>query len=41
MKSCRNDNSKTIYGGKKSPVSVSDEKVQANRYRFYFEQLYL
>ena len=23
---CRNDNSKTVYGGTKSPVSVSDEK---------------
>ena len=33
---CRNDNSKTVYGGTKSPVSVSDEKVQANRDRVYF-----
>ena len=27
---------KTVYGGTKSPVSVSDEKVQANRDRVYF-----
>ena len=28
---CQNDNSKTVHRGTKSPVSVSDEKVQANR----------
>ena len=28
---CRNDNSKTVYRGTKSSVSVSDEKLQANR----------
>ena len=28
--------SKSVYGGTKSPVSVSDEKVQANRDRVYF-----
>ena len=33
MKSIRNYNSKTVYGGTKSPVFVSDEKVQANRDR--------
>ena len=33
---CRNDDCKTVYGGTKSPVSVSDEKVQANRNRFIF-----
>ena len=27
---------KTVYEGTKSPVSVSDEKVQANRNRVYF-----
>ena len=39
---CRNDNSKTVYGVTKSPPgSVSDEKVQANRDRVYFQHLYL
>ena len=33
---CRNDNIKTVYGGTKSSVSVSDEKVQANRDRVFF-----
>ena len=33
---CRNDDSKTVYGGTKSPVSVSDEKVQPNRNRVYY-----
>ena len=28
---CRNDNSRTVYRGTKSSVSVSDEKLQANR----------
>ena len=32
----RNDDSKSVYGGTKSPVSVSDEKVQANQDRVYF-----
>ena len=36
MNPCRNDNSKTVHGGTKSPVSVSDEKVQANRDRVHF-----
>ena len=27
---------RTVYGGTKSPVSVSHEKVQANRDRVYF-----
>ena len=36
MNPCRNDKSKTVHGGTKSPVSVSDEKVQANRDRVYF-----
>ena len=31
-----NDDSKSVYGGTKSPVSVSDEIVQANQYRVYF-----
>ena len=35
MTSMSNDNSKTVYGGTKSPVSVSEEKVQANRDRVY------
>ena len=30
-----------MYGGTKSPVSVSDEKVQANQDRVYFKHLYL
>ena len=34
MNPCRNDNSKTVHEGTKSPVSVSDEKVQANQDRF-------
>ena len=29
----RNDDGKAVYGGTKSPVSVSDEKVQANQDR--------
>ena len=33
---CRNDESKTVYGGTKSPVSVSDEKVQAIEIAFIF-----
>ena len=33
---CRNDNSKTVYRGTKSPVSVSDKKVQANWDCVYF-----
>ena len=41
MKSVSNDNSKTVYRGTKSPVSVSDENVQANQDRVYFEHLYL
>ena len=41
MNLCRNDDSKSVYGGKKSPVSVSDEKVQANQDRDYFKHLYL
>ena len=36
MKSVSNDNNKTVCGGMKSPVSVSDEKVQANQERVYF-----
>ena len=36
IKSAVNDNSKTEYGGMKSPVSVSDEKVQANQDCIYF-----
>ena len=31
-----NDDSKSVYGGTKSPVSVSDEKVRANQDRVYF-----
>ena len=38
---CRNDNSKTVYGGTKSPVSVSDEKVQANRDRVYIAFVFM
>ena len=38
---CRNDNSKTVYGGTKSPVSVSSEKIQAYWDRVYFLHLYL
>ena len=41
MKSVSNDNRKTVYRGTKSPVSVSDENVQANQDRVYFEHLYL
>ena len=41
MNPCQNDNSKTVHRGTKSPVSVSDEKVQANRDRVYFKHLYL
>ena len=33
---CRNDDSKSVYGGTKSPVFVSDEKVQTNQDRVYF-----
>ena len=33
---CRNDNSKTVYGETKSPVSVSDEKVQPIKIAFIF-----
>ena len=40
IKSCRNDDSKSVYGERKSPVSVSDEKVQANQDRVY-NHLYL
>ena len=36
---CQNDNSKTVYGGTKSSVSVSDEKVQTNQDRVYFYDL--
>ena len=36
MNPCRNDNSKTVHGGTKLPVSVIDEKVQGNRDRVYF-----
>ena len=38
---CRNDNSKTVYRGTKSSVSVSGEKLQANRDCVYFKHLYL
>ena len=31
-----NDDSKSVYGGTKSPGSVSDEKVQANQDRVNF-----
>ena len=31
----KNDDNKLVYGGKKSPVSVSDENVQANPDRVY------
>ena len=36
---CRNDNTKTVYGGTKLPVYVSNEKVQANRDRVCFWHL--
>ena len=36
---CRNYIAKTVYRGPKSPVSVSYEKVQANRDRVYFSIL--
>ena len=32
---CRNDDSKSVHGGTKSPVLVSDEKAQANQDRVY------
>ena len=38
---CRNDDSKSVYRGTKSPVVVSDEKVQANQDHVYFLHLYL
>lgn len=34
-------NSKTVYGGMNSTVSVSHEKVQANQRCVYFYRLYL
>ena len=33
---CQNDDSKSVYGGTKSSVFVSDEKVQANQVAFIF-----
>ena len=33
---CRNDNSKTVYGGTKSPVSISDEKFKPIEIAFIF-----
>ena len=35
INSCGHDNRKSVCGGTKSYVSVSDEKVQANQDRVY------
>ena len=36
MNPCQNDDSKSVYGGTKSPVSISDEKIQDNQDCLYF-----
>ena len=36
INSCGHDNRKSVCGGTKSSVSISDEKVQANQDRVYF-----